>query len=308
MTTAQPSPLAGRRIAVTGATGFLGRHIASCLAARGAQVVAVVRRPERGAALKAAGVELRRADLLEPEALTEALRGADALVSNAALFSLTNYRWDDYARTNVQGTENVLHAAARAAVTRVVHVSSVAVYRSSFSGLVDEDAPTWRAEDRRLPNRVYALSKALSEESAWRLAGELGLTLTTVRPSGIYGAGDPNISPWLERLARWPVTVVPALLEFPFVYAGDVAEGVVLALETPASIGRAYNLAPEGQTVWSLVKAFREARGHHPWLTLPFPLPLSRRFSSERARRELGWRPRDTRAGVAAMLADEISR
>ncbi|MBW2371981.1 MAG: NAD(P)H-binding protein [Deltaproteobacteria bacterium] len=87
---AAPSPpvtLQEATIAVTGATGFLGRYLVDVLQARGARVVAVVRSPEKAPELEARGVELRRADLTEPEALEEGFRGADAVVANAGLFA-----------------------------------------------------------------------------------------------------------------------------------------------------------------------------------------------------------------------------
>ena len=120
--------LRGATVAVTGATGFLGRYIVDALLGRGAHVIGVVRNPERVPGLAGRGVELRRADLAEGDRLAAGFAGAAAVVSNAALFSLRNARWDDHQRANVRGTANVFDAAVAAVVRRVVHVSSVAVY------------------------------------------------------------------------------------------------------------------------------------------------------------------------------------
>src|SRR5262245_34309306 len=110
-------------IAVTGATGFLGRYIVDVLLRRGAHVIGVVRNPDRVPALAARGVELRRADLAEPDRMLAGFHGADAVVSNAALFSLRNASWKDHLNANITGTRNVFEAAAAAGVQRVVQIS-----------------------------------------------------------------------------------------------------------------------------------------------------------------------------------------
>src|SRR5213594_1158063 len=99
--------LGGAAVAVTGATGFLGRYVVDALLARGARVIGVVRNPERVPALAARGVEMRLADLV---ALAAGFIGADAVVSNAALFALGNRSWEDHQRANVAGIRNVMEA------------------------------------------------------------------------------------------------------------------------------------------------------------------------------------------------------
>jgi nucleoside-diphosphate-sugar epimerase len=290
----------GRRIAVTGATGFLGRHIVDALLARGAHVVGVVRNPDRVPALRTRGVELRRADLADRHRLAAGFAGADAVVSNAALFSLRNQSWADHERANVEGTRNVFGALHDAGVRRVVHVSSVAVYGLFPGGeRVDEEAPQLEAGGVPLPWRAYPLSKAISEREAWRLAREYDLELTTVRPCTIYGAFDPNFMPIFRRLVSFPMTVMPVGLRMSFVYAGDVAEGIALALEHPAAIGRAYNLTGDGESAWEFARAWKEAGGAAARVMLPLPLPLHPRFDSTRAKQELGWRPRPLVDGLS---------
>src|SRR3989454_672453 len=225
-------------VAVTGATGFLGRYIVDVLLARGAHVLGVVRNPGRVPELAARGVELRQADLAERDRLARGFGGAQAVVSNAALFSLRNRSWEDHHRANIQGTENVFGALADAGVKRVVHVSSVAVSRA-HGPRVAEDAPQLTADTRRTLTNAYSVSKALSEQLAWRLAARYSLELTAVRPCAIYGAFDPNFTAVFRRLVGFPLTVMPALVHLPLVYAGDVAGAIARALERPVSIGRA---------------------------------------------------------------------
>ena len=97
-------------IAVTGATGFLGSHIALQLLERGAKVRGVVRSPEKGQWLKDRGVEFAKADLMDAQALQDAFRGVDAVISNAALFTVQKATWEDFYKPNKLGTENVYNA------------------------------------------------------------------------------------------------------------------------------------------------------------------------------------------------------
>jgi len=273
---------------------------------RAANVVGVVRNPDRVPDLAARGVELRKADLASPEALTQGFSGVDAVVSNAALFSLRNQSWEEHIRTNVDGTRNVFDAIVASGVRRVVHVSSVAVYRSGGARVAESD-PQHDERSTRLPWRIYPISKALSEQLAWKMAAEHGLELTTVRPCAIYGAHDPNFMAVFRWLLWPPVTVVPVLAGMPFVYAGDVAEGIALALEKPVSIGKAYNVTGDDSSIWEFVDAWGKAGGSVPWLRLPLPVPITRGFDHSLAARELGWKNRPLVDGLRETLAREGS-
>jgi len=297
--------LRGARIAVTGATGFLGRYLVDALLAHGARVIGVVRNPGRVPELLALGIEMRQADLAAPEALARGFAGADAVVANAALFSLRNRRWDDHVRCNIEGTRNVFAAAVAAGVRRLVQVSSVAVYGFPHWRRLDEDHPLLDAGVRPLPWNVYALSKALAERLAWQLAAEHDLALTTVRPATIYGAFDPNFIPVFRRLATPPLTVMPACFTLSFVYAADVAEAIACALERTTAIGRAYNLAGPSETVWDFVRAWRAAGGRASRWMLPLPVPLALRFDTRRARCDLDFVPRALVDGLRDTFARE---
>lgn len=289
--------LRDRTIAVTGATGFLGRYIVDVLLRRGARVIGVVRNPQRVPELQRRGVEMRRADLADLGALVDGFRGADAVVSNAALFavrrmlSFSRRGWEEHERINVQGTENVMQAAAAAGVRRVVHVSSVAVYAKLFASNTDETFPQLTAQSRHTPMNAYQISKALSEQAAWALAEKLDLQLTTVRPCTIYGAFDPNFMTVARRLLSGPVGILPVGLRLPLVYGGDVAEGIALALERPVSIGKAYNLTGDDLPLTEFVNAWRRV-GLKTSLALPIPMPLRQSLSHARAANDLAWRNR----------------
>ena len=303
--------LAAKKIAVTGATGFLGRYIVDVLLKRGAHVIGVVRNPDRVPELAERGVELRKADLAEPAKLKRGFAGADALVSNAALFSVTKMFalgsgvWQEHHRANIQGTQNVFDAIAAAGVRRVVHVSSVAVYAGRTQPTINEDHPQLTERSRRMPWNAYQISKAVSEQVAWRRAQQHGLQLTTVRPCGIYGAFDPNFMAVFKRLLSLPVILVPVWLYLPLVYAGDVAEAIALALEKPVAIGKAYNITGDDLPIEEFVQAWKDAGGAAPWLTIPLPVPVRQSFDHRRATRDLGWRNRSFIDALRETLALE---
>jgi nucleoside-diphosphate-sugar epimerase len=290
--------LKGRTIAVTGATGFLGRYIVDVLLKRGAHVVGVVRNPDRVPELAHRGVELRTADLAERGRLTAGFSGADAVVSNAALFAvnkmfgLGSRNWEEHHRTNIAGTRNVFEAIAAAGVKRVVHVSSVAVYAKRAQPRIDEEHQQLSEQTRHTAMNAYQVSKAVSEQLAWRVAAECGLALTTVRPCAIYGAFDPNFMRMLKRLLGLPVSVFPVLLYLPLVYGGDVAEAIALALEKPVAIGKAYNVTGDDRPLTDFRQAWKAAGGKVPWLTIPLPVPVRQSFDHRRAAQDLGWQNR----------------
>jgi len=287
--------LKGATVAVTGATGFLGRYVVDVLLSRGAHVVGVVRNPERVPGLVERGVELRQANLADRDGLLAGFHGVDAVVSNAALFSLKNVSWQDHVNANVDGTRNVVEAIAATGVRRVVHVSSVAVYRRRRGPIINE-AHRQRSQGRlRLPWTVYPISKALSEQLAWRIANERGLELTTVRPCAIYGAFDANFTTVFRRIMavpKVPLSFVPVLARVPLVYAGDVAEAIALALENPAAVGKAYNITGDNRSLRQFARAWVEAGGPSGSIKLPLPAPIRQRFDNALAKKELGWRNR----------------
>jgi nucleoside-diphosphate-sugar epimerase len=297
-------------VAVTGATGFMGRYLVRALLARGARVVAVVRNPDRVPALAAAGVELRRADLADRAALAAGFAGVDAVLSNAGLISIGQHDHATVIRSNVEGTANALNAAADAGVRRVIMTSSAVVYRPRFDQTYTEDHPLREAGDLTHRFNVYAVSKALAEREAWRIAGARGLALSTFRPQAIYGAFDDHgATAWLKRLNQGPVGLWLAGMRYPSVYAGDLAEATCRMLERPVAEGRAYNLTapPDLRTFWDLLREWREAGGRAPRLVLPLPAPTVRRYAIDRAQADLDFVNRDLVDGMREVLALEAA-
>lgn len=303
--------LSKSKIAVTGATGFIGRYIVSVLLQRGAHVIGVVRNPSRVPSLAKMGVELRKADLANVEELTLGFKGADAVISNAAAIALIGGKNNRKAliESNVQGTRNVFQAVLAAGVGRMVTTSSAVVYRPKASHFYAETDPLRSADDPWNPFNAYAVSKACAEQASWQIAAQHGIAHTAIRPHTVYGAFDEaSFMVWFKRLLSVPVvSVYPAFTYLPFVYGADVAEAMCLALERPISVGKAYNIAgPPGEvSLWDFLDAWREAGGKVPSLLLPLPLPMRRAYDIELAKRELGWKPRPLLEGCRELLEME---
>ena len=263
------------RVFLTGGTGLIGSHVAERLRARGDDVVALVRPSSGTAHLEALGCELAAGDIMDPpETMAPRMRGCDAVVHAAAkVFESGSRR--AFLTLNVDGTERVLRAAGLAA-PRVVHVSSVAVYAGIEGGGALTEARWTEADPAGQP--AYAASKHLSERAAWRLHREGVVRLTTVRPSVVYGERDRAATPIFVRFARLPLTPLPAggRTTMPVVYAGNVAAGVIAALDREQAVGRAYNLAlDEPVTGRELLGRVAEGLGRKARIVaLPAPLVM----------------------------------
>lgn len=293
--------LKGKKIAVTGATGMIGVYIARALLKHGAHVVGVVRNPDKAPFLKSEGVEFRKADLMEQASLEKAFAGVDAIVSNAALYQITNMNWDDNFRPNKIGTENVFNAAAKCSVKRIVHVSSVAVYKFSIFSEIDETSAQVNGEARE--GGAYRATKQLSEELAWQLARQNDIQLTTLRPSGVYGARDSNIMPYFKWAMKLPFLPVPGF-SWPLVYAGDVADAVVASLESDNSAGQAYNTTGDNRDFADFLSAWHEASGRGARV-FKIPLGAGVKFSITKAAHDLGFRNRPFVDALSEIFQEE---
>ncbi len=230
------------RTLVTGATGFVGSHVARALVARGDSVRAAVRASSSREPLAGLDVEFATAALGDRAALRRALRGVDRVFHVAGT---TNLRATpaELARVNVEGTRVVLEESLRAGVERVVHTSSIgAVGPARPGGAVDERHVFPPALD--VP---YAVSKHLAETEALRVAAR-GLDVVIVCPAHVFGRGDlgPTSTGIVRRflLRRIPVHVTGAI---NVVDVEDVAAGHLLADELGAA-GERYILGNRNYT------------------------------------------------------------
>lgn len=292
--------LSGKTVAVTGASGMIGVYICRALLKHGAKVVGVVRNPEKAAFLANEGVEFRRADLADRAALEAAFAGCDAVVSNAALYRLTALDWQSNYRPNKEGTENVYLAAAKHGIRRAIQISTIGLYQFSLFSEIDESSPQVNGEARE--GGAYRATKQLSEALAWRLSREHGIALTALRPSAVYGARDSNIMPYLAKLMKLPLLPFPGFA-WPLVYAGDVADAVVAALESDRTAGEAYNTTGDTSDFADFLAAWQRVSGRGRVLKITPSFGI--RVSNAKASRELGFRNRPFDEALAEIFAEE---
>jgi nucleoside-diphosphate-sugar epimerase len=291
------------RIAVTGASGMLGAYLCRALLQAGAQVVGTVRDPNKAPFLTDMGVAVKNAELMDPQSLMQAFAGCDAVISNAALYTLGPRRWKSFRDANVQGTDNLYGVLCEHGPKRVVQISSWGVYRFAYTQAMDENTPL--LDGARKEGGGYRASKMLSEERARQHAERCGLRLTVVRPAGIYGARDKNLMPKVRTAVRLPI--LPKVgLEMSLSYAGDIANAVVGALGNEKSVGEIYNLGgddiPFGEFIKEVARRDPKGRARFP---LGLPSPLVWKLKSEKAKADLGFTNRAFAQGIEETYALE---
>jgi nucleoside-diphosphate-sugar epimerase len=181
---------------VTGGSGFVGNRLIRTLRARGDAVIALARSGEAARKVERAGAQAVRGDLDDPAALRDGMREVDVVFHAAAKVDEWG-RPAGFERVNVEGTKNVLWAAERARVPRVVHVSTEAVLLDG-GPLVDADETTPYA---RRPPGWYARTKRDAEREVLAANGE-GIETVVVRPRFVWGPGDTTLLPAFADAVR----------------------------------------------------------------------------------------------------------
>jgi dihydroflavonol-4-reductase len=266
-------------VLLTGASGFIAKHIALKLLNAGYAVRGTLRRMDRADEVRAAlapylteqagELSFVQADLESDAGWAGAFKDVAALVHTASPFPLAQPKDPaQVIRPAVEGTERVLKAAASAGVTRVVLTSStVAVLNEAkFDTLQDE--ADWC--DIHLPTTTpYAKSKTLAERAAWEIAKARGLKLTTINPGFVLGPPlDEHYGSSLslvERIMKGKDPMMPPF-GFPMVDVRDVAEMHVRALQRPETMGRRY-IAASGSM--AMVDVGRTLKAAYPTRRIP---------------------------------------
>lgn len=229
------------KIFITGATGFIGGHIARKLRERGDEVLALVRSPEKAATLGNLGCELITGTLADEAAIKRGVEGCDAVIHGAAIYEIgvPQSRHEAMYDANVLGTERVLRAVLEAGTPRVVYVSSVVVFGNTHGKVVDE---TYEHPGTGFGS-YYEETKYEAHQIATRLIEDEHLPCVLMQPGGVYGPDDHSE---LGNLVGRYVSGKLPLIPFPdfgmtLVHVEDVADGVILGLES-GEIGEAYIL------------------------------------------------------------------
>ena len=248
------------RVFLTGGTGFIGGHVVAKLRDRGDDVRALVRTPEKGAALAERGCELVPGTLADKRVIRETMQGCDTAIHGAAVYEVgipRSKRREMY-EANVVGTENVLRAALEAELDRVVYISTVGAFGNTRGRVVDESYEHPGAEF----TSYYEQTKHEAHRLAKRLIAEEGLRCVIVQPGGVYGPRDHSA---LGRQMNQFLAGRMPLLAFPelgmnMVHVEDVADGVLLALDK-GKPGEAYVLGGELTTMRELIETLARVSG-----------------------------------------------
>lgn len=279
------------KVLVTGGSGFIGSHVVDKLIDKGINVrvydtiIPVFRKD----------TEFYHGSILDLAALGFAMNGVDAVMHLAAVADVREVYNDPYysENINVRGTMNVLEAARKAGVKRIIYGSTTWVYSEAESDLVDESASL------HSPRHLYTATKLAGEYYCQSYNRLYGLEATILRYGIPYGprARDGAVIPIFVKKALngEPLTIAGDGMQFrKFIYVEDLAEGNVLALKTTAK-NKIYNLdGIEKISIKQIAEAVKKAIGGVDVVyTSARPGDFSgKEISSDLARRELGWEPK----------------
>lgn len=257
------------RVVITGGAGFIGRNIVGRLTARGDEVIALVRDPFKAGHLTGHGVTLVRSDLRSQPAMTEQMKGADAVIHGAGIYRVGIKKserpamWD----ANVGATERALDAAIAAGLPRIVYISTNGVFGDTHGTQPDE---TYRRDLAEGFLSYYDETKYRAQQAAVARI-EKGAPIVIVQPSQVYGPNDHSLaSSQLERAYKGRLRYI----SFPtsglaWAHVHDLADGIVAALDR-GRVGEAYSLAGDCYRLSEAVAtAARVAGRRPPRLTVP---------------------------------------
>lgn len=315
------------KIALTGATGFVGGALARELAGQGHEIIALARPFSSRAHLADLPITWVEGDVTDRESLRGKFDGADWLIHAAGMLGQAGVPERDYFTLHEQGTNNVLAEAETAVIQRILHVSSPGVLGPINGPPADETTPL-------APSNPYERSKAAAEQVALVYARG-GLPVVIARPEFIYGPGDLHVLGLFRAVANGRFfTISGGHHTCHPTYIDDAVAGMLLALQQ-GRVGEIYHITgPEPVAFRELGATIAAAQGvSAPRLNLPRPLAMagatglelmahilqkrpplsrtgvaffseSRRFSWQKAHEELGYTPQyDLSTGAAQTVA-----
>ncbi|MBI1832459.1 MAG: NAD-dependent epimerase/dehydratase family protein [Planctomycetes bacterium] len=255
------------RYLITGATGFVGGHLADACARREHTVTALVRASSNTGDLDKLGAILFRGELSDAALVRQAVSEADVVVHCAAKVG----DWgpvEEYRQVNVEALRVLLDACKGQALSRFIHVSSLGVYAYQHHYGTDETTPlpSWHSDG-------YSQSKVEAEQLAQRYYNEFGVPVVILRPGFVYGPRDRTVMPRIidglrEGRLRYPGGGEAALNT---IYIDNLIDAIFLAVENDKAVGSVYNLT-DGEFVSKrkFIEAVADAMGlPHPTRTPP---------------------------------------
>ena len=322
------------RYFITGATGFIGGEVARQLVARGDEVVALVRAPERAAALAQMGVTLAAGDVTDLASVRAPMAGVDGVFHIAGWYKIGARDTRPGAAINVAGTRNVLETMRDLGIRKGVYTSTVAIFGDTHGQVPDEtyhfDGPFLSEYDRTKWQAHYDVAEPLMRA---------GLPLVIVLPGLVYGPGDTSaIHETLASYVRRRLPMIPRGAAYCWGYVEDIARGHLLAMDR-GQAGEEYIIAGEVATLEQALAIAQRTTGipaprvrlaprmmrASSALVRPFEglLGLEGTYTAEglrvaagvtylgsnaKARRELGYDPRPLAEGLPPTLAWELEQ
>ncbi len=267
------------KIFLTGATGFVGYHVARALAEEGAQLRLLVRKSSNLANIEGLQGDTHVGDLADPASIQPALEGIDAVVHVAADYRLWIPDPDAMYRANVDGTRELLKLASEANVPRVVCTSSVATMHFFTNGMIsDEDTPVTLAD----MVGHYKRSKFLAEQECIK-AADAGQQVIILNPTTPIGPRDVKPTPTGRIFVDFLNRKFPAYVDtgLNLVDVAEVARAHVLAL-TKGTPGRRYILGGENLTLKQILDKMAAITGiPSPTVEIPFAVAATYAFFEE---------------------------
>ncbi|MGF1577876.1 MAG: NAD-dependent epimerase/dehydratase family protein [Gemmataceae bacterium] len=258
---------------ITGATGFLGSHIAETLVENSQEVVALARPESDTTFLERLGVTIERGDFGDPEVLHRVLPSAEAVIHCAAKVG----DWgpvEDYRQVNVEGLRRFLEACKGLALFRFLYISSLGVYATKHHHGTDETEPLPKSHVDG-----YTQSKVEAEQLALKYYQDFGVPVVILRPGFIYGPRDRHLIPRILEGLRLETIRYPGAKGYRAlntIYVGNLVQAVLLALQREEAVGQIFNLT-DGEYVSK--RQFVEAIANQMELPCPtrtLPLWLAR--------------------------------
>jgi dihydroflavonol-4-reductase len=282
---------------VTGATGFVGSHVARQILNAGHSVRVLIRASSASAALEGLGVERVEGDLRDAASLGRAMQGVRRVFHVAADYRLWARNPQEIYRSNVEGTRLLLEAAQRAGVERIVYTSTVATIAIPSDGATLPNEETRATLDQMIGH--YKRSKFLAEQEA-RDAARAGLPVVIVNPTTPVGPGDLKPTPTGRIILDFLNGKMPAYVDTGLNVAAveDVAAGHLLAAEH-GRVGERYILGGRNMALKQILDALAKiAKRSAPRVKIPHAVALAAGYADEWFSRLVGREPQIPVEGV----------
>ena len=255
---------------VTGANGFVGSNLVKELLASGHEVRGLIRETSNRINLEGLDLELVTGDVRNPDDMAKAVEGTDGVFHTAALYSFWASSYQDFYRTNVEGTLNVLSGAEKAGVDRVVLTSTASLLAHS------ENRRGLPESTDQLPSD-YKVTKYIAEKEALRFGKETGLDVVVASPTVPIGPGDYGPTPTGRLILEFLNGKMKGYVDMKFnlVDVEDVARGHLLAMEK-GKAGERYVLGHKNWSLSDVLGVLSRLTGlPEPWFEIPYPIALT---------------------------------